>query len=206
MSIGTIPPLTQWKRWIPTPPVMAAWGVLLLVFLWTYWETLFHVVRVWYSTPDYGHGFFVPIFAGFLLWQRQEMVDPWPNRGTWWGIPFFAVFALIRWFCLCMNYERDIDSLIAILVWRDARCGRMACPAVGVAFDRLFDFHGATSGLRGHALCARSCNTGHHHERLRPANARHPGHRDGRSCKRHPAFPGRRISWKLKGLAAGCGC
>jgi exosortase len=44
------------------------------------------------------------------------MVDPWPNRGTWWGIPFFAVFALIRWFNLFLNYERDIDSLLPFLV------------------------------------------------------------------------------------------
>ncbi len=110
------------------------------------------------TTPDYGHGFFVPIFAGFLLWQRQEMVDPWPNRGTWWGIPFFAVFALIRWFNLFLNYERDIDSLIAIPGWRDARSGRMACPAVGVAFDRLFDFHGAAPGLPGRGVGARNCN------------------------------------------------
>ena len=82
----------------------------------TYWETLVHTVGVWYTTPDYGHGFFVPIFAGFLLWQRQEMVDPWPNRGTWWGIPFFALFALVRWLNLFLNYERDIDSLLPFLV------------------------------------------------------------------------------------------
>jgi len=95
---------------------MVAWGVLLAGFLFTYWETLVHVVRVWATTPDYGHGFFVPIFAGYLLWQRQEMVDPWPDRGTWWGIPFFLVFALVRWFNLFLNYERDIDSLLPFLV------------------------------------------------------------------------------------------
>jgi exosortase len=67
-------------------------------------------------TPDYGHGFFVPIFAAFLLWQRQEMVDPWPTRGTWWGMAFFAVFALIRWLNLFFNYERDIDSLLPFLL------------------------------------------------------------------------------------------
>ena len=44
------------------------------------------------------------------------MVDPWPNRGTWWGIPFFVVFALVRWFNLFLNYERDIDSLLPFLV------------------------------------------------------------------------------------------
>ena len=95
---------------------MAAWVVLLAGFLWTYRETIGHIVTIWYSTPDYGHGFFVPIFAGFLLWQRQEMVDPWPDRGTWWGIPFFVVFALVRWFNLFLNYERDIDSLLPFLV------------------------------------------------------------------------------------------
>jgi exosortase len=116
MSIGTIPPLSQWKRWQPTPPVLAAWGILLVGFFWTYWETLERVVRVWYTEPDYGHGYFVPIFALFLLWQRQEMVDPWPHKGSWWGLAFFAVSAVIRWGCVFLNYERDIDSLVPFLL------------------------------------------------------------------------------------------
>ena len=88
----------------------------MLGFLFTYWETLVHVVRVWISTPDYSHGFVVPIFAAFLLWQRQEMVDPWPNKGTWWGMPFFLLFAGVRWGCMYLNYERDIDSLLPFLI------------------------------------------------------------------------------------------
>ena len=46
-----------------------------------------------YNTPDYGHGFFVPIFAAFLLWQRQEMVDPWPESRHVVG---FGVFCRLR--------------------------------------------------------------------------------------------------------------
>ena len=116
MSDGTISAPAPWKRWVPSPPVMAAWAVLLLGFVWAYWETLQHVVRVWSHTPDMEHGFVVPIFAAYLLWKRQDMVDPWPDRGTWWGLPFFAVFALVRWFNLFLNYERDIDSLIPFLI------------------------------------------------------------------------------------------
>ena len=116
MSIGTVPPLAQWKRWQPSQPVLAAWGILLVAFLWTYWDTLFHIVRVWATTPDYGHGFFVPIFSAFLLWQRQEMVNPWPTKGTWWGIPFFLVFVFFRWLNLFLNYERDINSLFPFLI------------------------------------------------------------------------------------------
>jgi exosortase len=116
MSSGTVPPLSQWKRWKPAPPVMAAWGVLLVIFFWTYWDTLLHIVHVWSTRPDCEHGFFVPIFAAYLLWHRQEMVDPWPSKGSLWGLPFFAVFALVRWFNVFLNYERDIDSLLPFLI------------------------------------------------------------------------------------------
>jgi exosortase len=74
------------------------------------------MVLVWYTTPDYGHGFVVPIFAAFLLWQRQEMVDPWPSRGSWWGLLFFLIFAGIRWANFLLNYERDIDALLPFLI------------------------------------------------------------------------------------------
>jgi exosortase len=95
---------------------MAAWGVLLLAFVWTYWSVMVHVVHVWSTTPDMGHGFVVPLFAAFLLWYRQEMVDPWPAKGTLWCIPFFVVFAFYRWLVLYMNYERDVDSLFPFLI------------------------------------------------------------------------------------------
>jgi exosortase len=90
---------------------MVAWGVVLLAFLWNYWAVLFHVVKVWSNTPEMGHGFFVIPFALFLLWIRQEMVDPWPNEGSWWCIPFFVAFGVFRWLNLYLNYERDVDSL-----------------------------------------------------------------------------------------------
>jgi len=135
MSIGTVPSLANWKRWIPSPPVRAAWGVLLAVFIWNYWTTMVHVVTVWAGTPDYGHGFVVPLFAAFLLWHRQEMVDPWPDRGSLWCIPFFVAFALFRWLNLYLHYERDIDSLFPFLLGMTLALGgwkalRWAWPAI----------------------------------------------------------------------------
>ncbi|MGD0896521.1 MAG: exosortase/archaeosortase family protein [Thermoguttaceae bacterium] len=100
---------------MPARPVLIAWGVLLVTLLWTYWPTVQHLVRTWSTTDDYGHGFFVPIFAAFLLWLRQSMVDPWPSRGTWWGMGLFAVWAVARWANLYLNYERDVDTLFPLL-------------------------------------------------------------------------------------------
>ena len=161
MSTATIPPLSQWKRWVPTPPVMFAWGILLVAFIWNYWTVMFHLVHVWATTPEMGHGFFVPLFAAFLLWYRQEMVDPWPTKGTWWCIPFFVVFFAFRWLNLALNYERDVDSLFPFLFGMTLALGGWkaflwAWPSIAFLFfmDPLPDFiakamggylqHGAT--------------------------------------------------------------
>ena len=70
----------------------------------------------WATTPEMEHGFFVIPFCLFLLWYRQEMVNPWPDKGTLWCIPFFVVFAIFRWLNLYLNYERDVDSLFPFFI------------------------------------------------------------------------------------------
>jgi exosortase len=116
MSTATVSSPEPWKRWIPAPPVIAAWVILLGMFLWTYWWELCHVVHVWATTPDMGHGFAVPVFCAYLLWRRQEMVDPWPTSGSWWCIPFFAGFALFCCLVKLMRYERELDSLFPFFI------------------------------------------------------------------------------------------
>src|SRR5579863_3920795 len=61
-----------------------AWlGALLLI---SYAPVLWRLVRQWDADPDMGHGFFVPVVAGFIVWQnRRELLalTPSPN---WWGL------------------------------------------------------------------------------------------------------------------------
>lgn len=116
MTNAAVPPLAQWKRWLPGRPVLIGWAVLAVVLVWTYWSTIGYLLHTWWTLPDYGHGFFVPLFAAVLLWLRQDMVDPWPKGGTWWAMPLFAVWALARWANLYFNYDRDSDSLFPLLV------------------------------------------------------------------------------------------
>jgi exosortase len=115
-SLPPVPPITEWESWIPERPVLIAWAVLLGVMTFTYWGTLTSTLQIWAGTEDYGHCFFVPVFAGFLLWVRQRMVHPWPEEGEWWALALFGVWALIRWATVYFNYALDLYSLFPFLV------------------------------------------------------------------------------------------
>jgi exosortase len=65
-----------------------AWFGILLVAC--YAPVLRALVRQWNNDPDMGHGFFVPLVAGFIIWQRREelaAIKPQPN---WWGLVVIA--------------------------------------------------------------------------------------------------------------------
>jgi exosortase len=71
------------------PWVGIAWfGVLLIA---CYAPVLRALVRQWNNDPDMGHGFFVPLIAGYIIWQRREelaAISPEPN---WWGLVVVAL-------------------------------------------------------------------------------------------------------------------
>jgi len=60
----------------------AAWFLFLLILC--YAPVLARLARQWYDDADMGHGFFVPIVAGYIAWkQREELAAPSPS---WWGL------------------------------------------------------------------------------------------------------------------------
>ena len=63
-----------------------AWAWFGLLLLASYAPVLWRLVRQWDSDPDMGHGFFVPLVVGFIVWQRRAellALKPDPN---WWGL------------------------------------------------------------------------------------------------------------------------
>src|SRR5271156_1815003 len=60
----------------------------------TYYRVAIKLVYDWYTIPDYSHGFLVPFFALFLLWDKREILRNTPIRQTWRGIAL-VVFAIV---------------------------------------------------------------------------------------------------------------
>ena len=63
-------------------------GALLTV---CYWPVLVRLVAQWNSDEDMGHGFFVPLVAGYIAWQLRGKFVAVPAKPNWWGL------ALVIW-------------------------------------------------------------------------------------------------------------
>src|SRR3972149_10593839 len=103
--------LNEWKTTLLQPIFIVA-GVFLVImflfyypnFLYGYYPTIKKLIHTYYNEPDYVHGFFVPIFSLYLLWYRREMLPSVPQRGSWWGLACFAIWAFIRWAGVYFHY------------------------------------------------------------------------------------------------------
>ncbi len=78
------PVSARWSVWAP----YAAIAVLLAII---YYRVALKLVYDWYTIPDYSHGFLVPFFALFLLWDKRNILRQIPIRQSWSGIPLVVV-------------------------------------------------------------------------------------------------------------------
>jgi len=65
-----------------------AWqiGILGALILWLYWSTLTHLVGQWWHDPNFSHGFFVPLFSAFVIWQERERLARILPHPSWSGL------------------------------------------------------------------------------------------------------------------------
>jgi exosortase len=66
---------------LPWKPIAWFGGLLVLGF----GPVLSRLARQWLDDPDMGHGFFVPLVAGYLVWRKREELLRTPAAGNWWG-------------------------------------------------------------------------------------------------------------------------
>jgi exosortase len=61
-----------------------AWVSVLLAIC--YAPVLYKLVAQWYDDPDMGHGFFVPVIAGYIAWQKRDQIAGMAPQPNWWGL------------------------------------------------------------------------------------------------------------------------
>lgn len=85
-------PRSYWRR-------PAIWQALILLGLiaWLYLPILARLSAQWWSDPNFSHGFFVPLFSLFLLWQDRTNLAQIQRKPSIWGLPLivFSLCALV---------------------------------------------------------------------------------------------------------------
>jgi exosortase len=95
----------------------ALWQGLVLAALvgWLYFPILSRLTYQWWSDPNFSHGFFVPAFSLFVLWQDREHLLSLPRRPSTWGL-LITVLALIVMVVGSLGAELFLSRVSFLLV------------------------------------------------------------------------------------------
>ena len=72
-------------------------GIVVLLAAWLYAPFALRMASQWWQDPNYTHGFFVPVFSLFLLWERRAKLATLRINPAWSGlvILLFALMTLV---------------------------------------------------------------------------------------------------------------
>lgn len=75
-------------RLSPTLENAAFWRVLVLIglVLWLYGAVLARLAHQWWTDPNFSHGFFVPIFSLYIIWEKRDSLKMVPSAPSAWGL------------------------------------------------------------------------------------------------------------------------
>jgi exosortase len=96
----TIGDRTWEKDESPEKPKIGTWFVMLLLSMLVvilYAPVFGSLARQWWNDPNYGHGFFIPLFSAYILWDERERWRALPSRTNDFGfvIMLFAIGLLV---------------------------------------------------------------------------------------------------------------
>jgi exosortase len=92
---------------------LAALSALVLLL---YARVLGPMVVQWWSDPNYGHGFLVPVFAGYVLWRERERWHDVTIHASNWGVGIlFCALGLLALGILGSEHFTERISLLFLI-------------------------------------------------------------------------------------------
>lgn len=72
-----------WNAWWPL-------ALLLVPILWLFAAILARLASDWWNDPNFSHGFFVPVFSAYVIWQSRQRLLRLPVEPSWSGLVVIA--------------------------------------------------------------------------------------------------------------------
>jgi exosortase len=100
------------------------WRVTMVAacLLVVYAPVLSQLASQWWNDPDYSHGFLVPLFCAYVLWQRRDRLRQVVPRPSWTGMAtlcgsLFILFAGSLGAELFLQRISLLGAIIGLMVW-----------------------------------------------------------------------------------------
>src|SRR5262245_18835821 len=74
-------------RGVPWARIWPGGWIVLVILAAIYAPIVRSMIRQWWDDPNYSHGFMVPVFSGFLIWQRRAELVALAPQASWIGLP-----------------------------------------------------------------------------------------------------------------------
>src|SRR5690242_2680621 len=113
MTSGSIAPPREetLSQASPSWRTVAWFGALLVV---CYAPILYRLVWQWATNEDMGHGFFAPVVAGFIVWQRRHKLAAIPREPNIWGL-LLVIYASLQALAATLGAELFTARIAFIL-------------------------------------------------------------------------------------------
>ena len=84
-----------------------SWPTLIAAaaLAWGYWPSLLALERAWSEDPRYSHGYFVPLFCGYLAWSRRARLSEAGRRPSPGGLVLIAIGIAMHLGGAATNFE-----------------------------------------------------------------------------------------------------
>lgn len=85
-------PTAPWGNWRSRYAQFALGSAMIcLLVAAVYYQVLVKLVTDWWNIPDFSHGFLVPPFAAYLVWEKREILRGTKIAPSWSGIAVIAM-------------------------------------------------------------------------------------------------------------------
>lgn len=76
---------------------MAVWqtAIILVFVVWLYAPIVARLIGQWWSDPNFSHGFFVPAFSAYIIWQNWPRLMEIRRKPSTWGLPIIVSSLLV---------------------------------------------------------------------------------------------------------------
>jgi exosortase len=71
------------------------WVIICLLVAAVYYQVLGKLVVDWWQIPDFSHGFLVPLFAAYLVWEKRKVLFCTKIAPAWSGIAVMALGLIV---------------------------------------------------------------------------------------------------------------